>query len=88
MLDACFGVIWNDDFRRSTDEFQGTDMRVDPARQILASAGFGKGVTAGAQNGDKQRGLEIHLAGLPVIDGYPVSGIINEELFSGAVFVP
>jgi hypothetical protein len=38
---------------RKTDKLQGMDMRVDPARQILAAAGFGKGVTAGAQHGEK-----------------------------------
>ena len=78
MLDACFGVVGDDDFRRSTKELQGAHMRVDPARQILAAGGFGKGVTAGAQNGDKQRRLEIDFAGLPVIDGYLVSSIVNE----------
>src|SRR4051812_5837353 len=88
MLDAGFGVIGNGDFRGSTEELQGAHMRVDPARQILASGGFGKGIAAGAQNGDKQRRLEIDFAGLPVIDGYLVSRIIDEQLLSGAVFVP
>ena len=63
-------------------------MRVDPARQILAARGFGEGIAAGAQNGDKQRGLEIDFAGLPVIDGDLVARIVDEQLLSGAVFVP
>jgi hypothetical protein len=88
MLDARFGVIGNGDFRRSPEELQGVNMRIDPARQILASSGFGEGIAAGTQNGDKERRLKIDFAGLPVIDRYLVSGIIDEQLLSGAVFVP
>jgi len=53
-------------------------MRFDPAGQILAAGGFGKGVAAGAENGDKQGSLEIHFAGLLVINGDLVASVINE----------
>ena len=78
MLDTRFGVIGDGDFRRSAEELQGVDMRIDPARQILASRCLREGVTAGAQNGDEQRRLEIDFAGLAVIDRYLVSCVVDE----------
>ena len=88
MLDCRFRVVGDDDFRRSTKELQSAHMRFDPAGQILAAGGFGKGIAAGAENRDKQRGLEIHFAGLLVIDGDLVASVVNEKLLSGAVVVP
>src|SRR4051794_11693709 len=88
MLNCRFRVVGNDDFRRSTKELQSAHMRFDPAGQILAAGGFGKGIAAGAENRDKQGGVEIDIAGLPVIDGNLVASVINKKLLSGAVLVP
>jgi hypothetical protein len=86
MLDAC-AVLSGIATSGAPPKNSKAHMRVNPARQILASSGFGKGITAGTQNGDKERSLEVHFAGLLVIDGYLV-GIIDEQLLSGAIFVP
>src|SRR3954454_23040598 len=77
-LDCRFRVVGNDHFRCSTKELQSAHMRFDPAGEILAAGGFGKGVAAGAENRDKQGGIEIHFTGLLVIDGDLVASIINE----------
>jgi hypothetical protein len=63
MFDAGFGVIGDHHFRRSAEEFQSPDMRVDPARQLLVSGSFNERVAAGAEDGDKYRRLEVDHAG-------------------------
>jgi hypothetical protein len=51
-------------------------MGVDPASQFLAAARFGEGVVAGAEDGDKQRCLEIAsvITSNPAIEYHPKTG--------------
>ncbi len=88
MFDTGLGVVRDRDLGHTTKEFQGADMGVDPASQLLAAARFGEGVIAGAEDGDKQRGFEVGLACEPIINGNLVAGVVDEQSFSGPVFLP
>ena len=62
-------------------------MRVNPVPQVLRPGGFGVGVVAGAQHRDEHLSL-ANLASLGVRYRNRLTGVINERLFPGAVFVP
>ena len=62
------------------------DVGLNPGGKILGRGGFGKGVVAGAQGGHKEIGFS-GLAGEGIVDGDGLAGIIDEELFSGPVFL-
>jgi hypothetical protein len=88
MFEAGLGIVRDRDLGHTIKEFQGADMGVDPTSQFLAAARFGEGVIAGAEDGDKQRCLEIDLACEPIINGNLVTGVVDEQPFSGPVFLP
>ena len=74
---------------RSADpshKFEGADMDSNPIFQALTCGGFGVGVVAGAQRGNKEGGWELRTA-LWVEDGNRVSGVVDEELLTGLVFL-
>ncbi len=62
-------------------------MGADPVGQSLRQAGFGIGIAAGAQHGDKQSRWP-HLASVGVMDGNGGSGIVDKQFLAGPVFVP
>jgi len=55
--------------------------------EVLGQKSLCKGVTAGAKGGDKKLGFHT-LAGSRVYDGDSLAGVIDEELFSCAMFLP
>ena len=88
MLDAGFRVIRGHDLWHALDEFQRTDVRANPAGQILTSGGLDEGVAAGAEDGDEQGRLEIDFSASGIVDRNLVAGVVNEQLLSSAVFLP
>jgi hypothetical protein len=71
---------------RAPEELEGPDVGADPAGQVLALGGLGKGVAAGAQHGDKDRRL-AYFARLWVYERDGVAGIIDEQLLASPVLL-
>ena len=83
--DAGLSIVGNDQPRTAA---RNSKVRTCAPSQfpILARSGFGIGVVAGAQDGDKDRGRMIRSA-LRVMDGDRVPGVIHEKLFARLVLV-
>src|SRR5450755_1025277 len=88
MLNPGLDVVGNDGLRNAGHKLQGTHMGIDPAGQVLTLRGLGKGVAAGAEDGDKNRRLVEDAAGLPVMNRDLVAGVVDKHLFARAVLVP
>jgi len=50
-------IVGDQQSGRSTKELQGSNVRANPAAETLIQSRFGKGVTAGAENGNEDGGL-------------------------------
>ncbi|OSN64552.1 hypothetical protein BV351_05600 [Pseudomonas syringae pv. actinidiae] len=61
-------------------------MRAQPVGQFLRPGGLGKGVAGGTEDGDEDLSL-TDLARAPVDDWGGLTGVIDEELFAGTVFL-
>jgi hypothetical protein len=62
-------------------KFEGADMGSNPIFQALTGRGFGVGVVAGAQRGNKEEGRQLGTS-LWVEDGDRVPSVIDEELLT------
>ena len=81
MLDPRLEVIRNDDFRRTAEKGEHTNVGADPIEQLLALLGLGVGVVAGAQDADEDLGLE-DLGSMWVGDRDCLVGIIDKDLLT------
>ena len=81
------GVVGNHQHRQTAEIFESPDMRADPAGQLLAPGGFGKGVTAESHDGHEDRRL-VDRAGVAVVNRNRGAGIIDKQLFAGVVLLP
>ena len=79
-------IVWGEDLRDPLEEFESMNMGLNPGGEILREGGFGKGIIAGPQGGHKDLGL-MDLSGLGIGDLHGLPGIIDEELFSGPIFL-
>jgi len=79
-------VVRNDQSRRAQAVLKSRHVAFHPVAQILAQRSARKGVRAGAQNGDKQRGRQ-DLTGALVMKRNGVTGPVHEHLFAGAVLL-
>ena len=62
-------------------------MAIDPVRQALAQRRPGKGVCAGTEHGDEDRGGR-GLAALAVVDRHGVARPVHERFLTSAVLLP
>lgn len=62
------------------------DVRAQPVGTSLRSGGLGKGMAGRAEGGDEDLSL-AYLAGSPVDDRRCLSGVIDEQLLTGTVFL-
>ena len=62
-------------------------MRADPTGQFLIHRRLGEGVITRAQHGHEDSGLKLDLAVVRVMDRDRRTGVIDEHLFAGAMFV-
>ncbi len=79
-------VVGDEDLRGSLEEFESMNMGLNPGREVLGESGLGKGVVARPQRGHKDLGL-VNLSGLGLSDLHGLAGVIDEELFSGPIFL-
>ena len=79
-------VVGDDKSRRAQTVFESCNVAFHPVTQILAEGGTRKGITAGAENGDKQRGRR-DLAGTLVVDRDGVAGPVHEHLLASAMLL-
>ena len=75
------GIIRDDQFGNTAEEFEGTNVGADPVLQFLARGGFGVSVVAGPQDSDEDRGRPLRPA-VRIMDGNRRTGVIDEELLS------
>ncbi len=61
-------------------------MRAQPVRQFLRPGGLGEGVAGGAQDCNENLGL-TDFTSLPLDDWHGLPGVIDEQLFSSAMFL-
>jgi len=61
-------------------------MGLNPGREILGEGGLRKGVVADSHGGHKDLGL-LDLPGLGVGDLHGLPSVIDEQLFSGPIFL-
>jgi len=80
-------VVWHEQFGDALEKLKGAHMAVDPVRQILAERRSCKGVGAGAEHGDEDRGRR-GFAALAIIDRDGVTGPVDERLLPRVVIVP
>jgi hypothetical protein len=79
-------IVRDKDLRGSTEELKGMDMGLNPGGKLLGQGGFGEGIIAGSQGGHKDLHL-LDLSGFEICDLHGLPGIVDEELFSGPVFL-
>ncbi len=88
MLDAGLGAVWDRHLRYASKELQRADVGADPAGKILAPGGFREGVAAGASTRPRTAKLENpRRRSWDRKMGILSPSIIDEQFFSGAVFV-
>ena len=80
-------VVRHEQFGDALEKLEGSHMAVDPVRQIMAERRSRKGVCAGAEHGDEDRGRR-DFAALAIIDRDRVSGPVDKRLLAGIVIVP
>jgi hypothetical protein len=80
-------VIRYSDGGNAAQELEGAEMGADPVGQALRPRGFGEGVVTGAEDGNKDGG-GLQFAGDGVGHREGVAGIVDEEFFAGAMFLP
>jgi hypothetical protein len=68
-------------------ELEGSDVAVNPIRQVLAECSSRKGICASAEHGDKDCG-RCGFSGLVIMDGYCIARPIDKCLLPGFVIVP
>ena len=86
-LHARLQVVGHDKLGRSREELESPHMRVRPVPQVLRPRGFGVGVVAGPQHRHEHlRQTNFPRPGVRHRDR--LSGVIDEHLFPGAVFLP
>jgi len=79
-------IVGNDKSRRAQTVFESGNVTFYPVAQILAERGMRKGVIAGAENGNKQRGPR-DLAGALIVDRDGVASPVHEHLLAGAMLL-
>ena len=80
-------VIWDQQPRNRTPEFEHPDMCADPVRQSLRPACLGIGQVGRTRYPDK--GLRVaYFAAVRIEDRYFLAGIINESFVAGEVALP
>jgi hypothetical protein len=79
-------IVRNKDLSNSTEELKGMDMGLNPGGKFLREGGFGEGIIAGSQGGYKNLNL-LNLSGFGVCDLHGLPCIVDEELFSGPIFL-
>jgi hypothetical protein len=84
--DGTLQVIGGQDLGGSLKELEGVDMGFDPGGKVLGQGGLRKGIIAGSQGGHEDVG-RVDLSGLGIGDFHRLSSIIDEELFSGPIFL-
>ncbi|OSR47369.1 hypothetical protein BV324_05638 [Pseudomonas syringae pv. actinidiae] len=72
--------------RCAAEKSKASDVRAQPVGQFLRPGGLGKGVAGGTEDGDEDLSL-TDLARAPVDDWGGLTGVIDEELFAGTVFL-
>src|SRR5438105_1075079 len=83
---AAASVIGDEEFADTLHKFEGANMGSNPIFQPLTGRGFGVGVVAGTQRGNKEEGRELRTTPW-VEDGDRASSVVDEELLTGLVFL-
>jgi hypothetical protein len=86
---SCHGrlqVVGDKDLGDSAEELKGMDMGLNPGGKLLRQRGFGEGIIAGSQGSHKNLDL-LDLSSLGVRDLHGLPCVVDEELFSGPVFL-
>ncbi|OSS18190.1 hypothetical protein BV337_05702 [Pseudomonas syringae pv. actinidiae] len=79
-------IIGHQDLRCAAEKSKASDVRAQPVGQFLRPGGLGKGVAGGTEDGDEDLSL-TDLARAPVDDWGGLTGVIDEQLFAGTVFL-
>ena len=79
-------VVGDNDLWYAAEELEGAHVRAGPVRQILTPSGLGVGVGTGPEYGHKNL-RRTDFACLQVLDRDGRPGVVNEELFAGAVLL-
>ena len=85
--DRALQVVGDNDLGHAPKKLQCTDVRANPTGQLLAPGRFGERVIAGAQDRNED-GRVLNGSRLRIDDRDGVSRIVDEQFFSGAVFLP
>ena len=79
-------VVRNQQFTGAAKEGEGAHVRADPVGELLRPGGLGVGVVGGAQHGHEDLS-GTDLAGTPIHDLDALSGVVYEQLLTGAVLL-
>ena len=80
-------IVGGNQHGQTAEILESTDVRSDPAGQLLAPGGLGEGVTAESHGGHENRG-SVNLIGLAVANRDGRAGVIDKQLFSRVVLLP
>ena len=85
--DRALELVGNPQGGRAPEVLDHVDVGVDPVRQLLGRGRLGVGEAARPEHGDEQLDLP-QLPRLPVDQGRPLPGEVDERLLAGAVDLP